>query len=113
MRNRGVQQPPNTAAHHIVPETDKRATIARNILNKYGLLNKAENGVFLPTSNNRANTPGIQHNGRHNHKYIDAVNSKIQQADNIGGKNAVITELDKIRNTLSSASRSASWETVL
>ncbi|MFK0092372.1 RHS repeat-associated core domain-containing protein [Pseudomonas sp. NPDC090592] len=113
MEAHGTPKPANSAAHHIVPETARRAKPARDILNKYGLLNKNENGVFLPDKRNNGSTSGILHNGRHPNKYIDEINRRIIAADKIGGKSKVIDELDKIKNTLQTANRNADWRNVL
>ena len=66
VRQSGIPKPPNTAAHHIVPENDKEADAARKILKKHVIdINGYENGVFLPTANNGGVAPGITHSGRH------------------------------------------------
>ena len=110
MKRNGTIRPPNSAAHHIVPETAKGAKPARDVLHKHNIgINKEENGVFLPTNKNTNGTQGILHNGKHPNKYLDAINRRIVTADKIGGKQAVIDELQKIKNTLSSANRNASW----
>ena len=114
MKRNGTIRPPNSAAHHIVPETAKGAKPARDVLHKHNIgINKEENGVFLPTNKNTNGTQGILHNGKHPNKYLDAINRRIVTADKIGGKQAVIDELQKIKNTLSSANRNASWYNII
>lgn len=115
MTKDGTVRPANTAAHHIVGDTSKGAKPARDILKKYGIdVDDARNGVFLPNKNNIDEAlSGIKHNGRHPDKYIDAVNKRIIKADEIGGKQGVLDELSKINDILSSASRDASWYTIL
>ena len=114
MERNGTIRPPNSAAHHIVPETAKGAKPARDVLQKHNVgINKTENGVFLPTTKNTNGMPGILHNGKHPNKYLDAINRRIIAADKIGGKQAVINELQKIKNILSSASRGASWYNIV
>ena len=114
VRQSGIPKPPNTAAHHIVPENDKEAQDARDIMNKYGIdINGADNGVFLPTKNNGGVDPGITHNGRHPKDYTRIINQKIVQADLFGGKQAVINELKNMRNELLSANNNESWDKVI
>ena len=45
------------------------------------------------------------HNGKHPNKYFEKVNRLLQEADELGGKQAVLDKLDDIRNTLQSAAR--------
>lgn len=85
----------------------------QDILKKHNIdVNSADNGVFLPNRNNTGTLPGILHNGRHPNEYINMVNSRIKNADRFG-KQAVIDELDLIRNTLSKANRNSNWRTIL
>uniref|UniRef100_UPI0023BA1F01 RHS repeat-associated core domain-containing protein n=1 Tax=Aeromonas salmonicida TaxID=645 RepID=UPI0023BA1F01 len=114
MEKAGTPRPNNSAAHHIVGETSKRAQPARNILKKHKIdLNGADNGVFLPNSKNTDAMSGILHNGKHPDKYIDAVNRRIRDADKLNGKQGVLDELGKIKDILSSANRDASWYNIL
>ncbi|WP_110875986.1 RHS repeat-associated core domain-containing protein [Franconibacter helveticus] len=114
MEKNGTPRPKDSAAHHIVGETSKRAKPARDILKKYKIdINGADNGVFLPNRNNIDGLPGILHNGKHPHSYFDAVNERIIVADQLGGKQAVIEELGSIREILSNAERNASWYDLL
>jgi|GEM_PF-2495734 len=114
MEKNGTPRPANSAAHHIVGETSRGAESARNILKKHDIdINGAQNGVFLPNRNNTDGMAGILHNGRHPNDYLDAVNTKILSADRRGGKDAVLAELENIRNILSSANRNANWKNVL
>ena len=112
--NAGEPCPKNSAAHHIVGETSKRAEPARKVFDKHGIdINSAENGVFLPNRNNKDNLPSILHNGRHPNQYLDKVNARIGSAHVAGGKTKVLEELSKIKSDLLSAQRDADWRTVL
>lgn len=114
VRQSGIPKPPNTAAHHIVPENDKEADDARKILKKHVIdINGYENGVFLPTANNGGVAPGITHSGRHPKKYVIKVNDRIVAADKIGGKQAVEKELNNLRNELETAAKNDKWENVI
>lgn len=114
VRQSGIPKPPNTAAHHIVPENDKEADDARKILKKHVIdINGYENGVFLPTANNGGVDPGITHSGRHPKDYAIEINKRIDNADIIGGKQAVLNELNKIRQELTSAKNNESWNKVI
>jgi len=107
-------RPKDSAAHHIVGDTAKRASPARAILKKHGIdIDSAENGVWLPNKNNKNGMPGIEHNGKHPNAYFDKVNQRIVNADRLGGKQGVLDELSAMRNELSSAPRGAAWATVL
>lgn len=114
VRQSGIPKPPNTAAHHIVPENDKEAQKARDILSGHIIdINGYENGVFLPTANNGGVDPGITHSGRHPTDYAKAINKRIEDADNVGGKQAVLAQLEKIRQELLSAKNNEAWNKVV
>ncbi|WP_254218422.1 AHH domain-containing protein, partial [Burkholderia multivorans] len=70
------------------------------------------NGVFLPNRNNTDNLAGILHNGKHPNTYFQRVNQLLQDAD-LGGKQAVLDQLQTIRETLQNASRDTPWKSVL
>ncbi|MCO1368335.1 RHS repeat-associated core domain-containing protein [Burkholderia multivorans] len=113
MEKSGVTRPTNSAAHHIVGDTAKEAAPARAILSKYGIDVDSElNGVFLPNRNNTDNLAGILHNGKHPNTYFQKVNQLLQDAD-LGGKQAVLDQLQTIRETLQNASRDTPWKSVL
>ncbi|KGC25042.1 hypothetical protein DM48_8129 [Burkholderia gladioli] len=113
MEKSGVTRPANSAAHHIVGDTSKEAAPARAILAKYGIDVDSElNGVFLPNRNNSDDLGGILHNGKHPNTYFQKVNQLIQNAD-LGGKQAVLDQLQTIRETLQNASRDMPWKSVL
>ncbi|KGC24287.1 RHS repeat-associated core domain protein [Burkholderia gladioli] len=113
MEKSGVTRPANSAAHHIVGDTSKEAAPARAILAKYGIDVDSElNGVFLPNRNNSDDLGGILHNGKHPNTYFQKVNQLIQNAD-LGGKQAVLDQLQTIRETLQNASRDMPWRSVL
>nr|WP_254220244.1 RHS repeat-associated core domain-containing protein [Burkholderia multivorans] len=113
MEKSGVTRPANSAAHHIVGDTAKEAAPARAILSKYGIDVDSElNGVFLPNRNNTDNLAGILHNGKHPNTYFQKVNQLLQDAD-LGGKQAVLDQLQTIRETLQNASRDTPWKSVL
>ena len=113
--NAGEPCPKNSAAHHIVGETSKRAQLARDVLTEHNIdVNGAENGVFLPNRNNTdPKVPGILHNGRHPNAYLDEVNRRIDAANLEGGKKGVLKELGDIKEELLQAKRNTSWSTVL
>ncbi|MGC7561179.1 RHS repeat-associated core domain-containing protein, partial [Pasteurella sp. 22655_41Tandhals] len=114
MENAGIVRPKHSAAHHIVPETATSAEPARKILKKHDIdINSEFNGVFLPSRANTDNLPGILHNGRHPNEYINAINARIKKADQLGGRAAIIEELDNIRTILTNAPRNSNWRTVL
>lgn len=114
MEKAGASRPINSAAHHIVPEKAKGAQQARDILSKHNIdINSAVNGVFLPNKNNQGTLSGILHNGRHPNKYISDINRRISEADQIGGKKRVISELNKIRTILSKAELNSDWKGIL
>ncbi len=56
---------------------------------------------------------GILHNGKHPDDYISAINNRIKAADELGGKQGVLHELNNINDILSSANRNSSWYTIL
>ena len=67
------------AAHHIVAGSAKKASVARNILQKFGVdINDANNGVFLPTSNNVSTA--ANHRGLHTNAYYEKVNTLLLSA---------------------------------
>lgn len=102
------------AAHHIIPATDKKAKIARDILSLYGIdINDAINGVYLPTYRDKTSTQGIEHNGRHPESYSEKISILIEDAHNIGGKNGVLNKLKDIKNKLENAQRNSDWRKIL
>ncbi len=94
------------AAHHIVPWNHKKAVKARKILDYYGIdYNSAVNGVFLPTERNGHEGSASIHSGGHTKEYIEAVNSRIEQAHKSANKDKsnysiIVNELNKIREDL-------------
>lgn len=83
-------------------------------MSKHGIdVDDAVNGVFLPNRNNMDDLTGILHNGKHPDKYFEAVNRRILLADEMGGRKEIINELNRIRETLSGASRNSSWYNIL
>ena len=113
--NAGEPCPKNSAAHHIVGETSKKAQPARDVLTEHDIdVNGAHNGVFLPNRNNtNLEVPGILHNGRHPDAYLEEVNNRMKMADTLGGKQGVLDELANIKKTLLEANRNQDWRTVL
>ena len=94
MEKNGTLRPVNSAAHHIVGETSKKADPARAILKKHGIdISDHENGVFLPNGNNTDNLSGILCDGKHPNKYFEAVNRRVLRADEMGGIQGVIKEI--------------------
>lgn len=114
MKKAGIERPANSAAHHIVGDTSKKAQPAREILSKHGIdVDDAVNGVFLPNRNNISDMPGILHNGKHPNRYFESVNDRIINADRVGGKQSVLDELESIKGILSGSNRNASWYDIL
>ncbi|WP_227743398.1 AHH domain-containing protein [Hafnia alvei] len=114
MKKAGIPRPANSEAHHIVPERAPSAGPARDILNKHGIdINGADNGVFLPSRHNTDGLPGIKHSGKHPNPHISDINDRIKSADELGGKPAVLRELNNIRTVLLTAKRDAKWGSVL
>jgi len=116
MEKAGMKKPENTAAHHIIPEKDIEAQDARDILAQEDVdidINGAENGVYLPTPKNDGSVSGIIHSGRHPKIYGQKVNDRINDAYEIGGKPAVIKELDKIKKELQTAPADKPWRKVI
>jgi hypothetical protein len=78
----GITRPANSAAHHIVAGTDKRASLARKILQgeKIGI-NSANNGVFLPKSSKYIKVKdAIPHSRIHTNLYYRELTKKLQSA---------------------------------
>jgi hypothetical protein len=73
MERAGRSRPPNSAAHHIVAGTDRRAAEARAILRDAGIgINDADNGAWLPD---------VFHRRVHTDAYYQAVNDRLAQAN--------------------------------
>jgi len=72
----------NTAAHHIVADSDPRAAPAVAILRRFGLdLNSADNGVFLPRYLSSPNPyANAVHSVIHTDRYYAAVNARLLMA---------------------------------
>ncbi len=98
----GVAGPPyKFAAHHIVPIKDPNAEKARAILATYGIeWNSAANGVFLPMETNKYTGNTALHIGGHSKEYINQVTRRLEKANERGGKNSIIRELNNIRQDL-------------
>ena len=95
----GTKRPPQTIAHHIVG-SGQRAKPARDILKKHNIdIDSHVNGVFLPNGT-KSKAPGLLHLGRHTNEYIDRVNADIIRADRMGGKAAVLKQLEMIKTQL-------------
>lgn len=108
-------RPDNVAAHHIVPATHKDAQQARLILIKYyGIdgFNNAINGVYLPDYR-ETNPQSIVHSGKHPDTYVKKINDIITIADQIGGKQQVEIELNKVRVLLKNSPPGTDWSKVL
>ncbi len=94
------------AAHHIVPWDHEKAARAREILDYYGIdYNSAVNGVFLPMKRNGHEGSASIHSGGHTDEYVEAVNSRIEQAHELANKDKsnysiIVDELNKIRADL-------------
>jgi hypothetical protein len=93
----GVVRPSNSAAHHIVAGSDRRAALARSILQREGIdINEAANGVFLPRSSGVARPPRTTHSRVHTDLYYREVEQRLRNA----APGTVRTELDRIANEL-------------
>ena len=80
--NSGISRPANSAAHHIVAGTDRRARLARKLLaaEKIGI-NSAKNGVFLPKSSKYIKVrDAIPHSKIHTNLYYKGLTRKLQNA---------------------------------
>ena len=99
-QNRAWHKVKGSAAHHIVAGTGKRAEPARKVLQKYGInIDGADNGIYLKHMCKCSNQPGAYHREIHTDVYYQNVNARIMNADR-RGKQAVLKELDSIRNDL-------------
>ncbi|MCP4567076.1 MAG: hypothetical protein GY841_05810, partial [FCB group bacterium] len=78
----GMTRPADTAAHHIVAGTDKRAPRAREVLRREGIdINAAANGVFLPRSSRYAIEPITTHSRVHTNRYYRELEERILNAE--------------------------------
>ena len=84
LKNAGVIRPDNSAAHHIVAGTDKRAALARALLEREGIaINSADNGVFLPQSTKVASPPASTHSTLHTNVYYQNLTNRLQNSSNV------------------------------
>jgi HNH/ENDO VII superfamily nuclease len=78
----GVEEPPNSAAHHIVAWDDSRAYLAQKILDNFGIdINSAANGVFLPL---KRGMEGTYHPAIHTDFYYETVTNLLGLAESPG-----------------------------
>ena len=83
LENAGQAKPNHSAAHHIIPDTMKKASDAINRMDFYDIkVNDAENGVWLPqkgldNKGNPSGAIGIVHSGVHPNVYAEWVNREI------------------------------------
>ncbi|MGW0828685.1 AHH domain-containing protein, partial [Streptomyces sp. NPDC002845] len=93
----GVRRPAETAAHHIVASTSKKATPARQVLTKYNIdINTAANGVFLPKSTSAPNPNGRSvHSRIHTNEYFTYVNDMMSGARNRGEAIDVLNHISR------------------
>ncbi|MEI7194057.1 RHS repeat-associated core domain-containing protein, partial [Pectobacterium brasiliense] len=96
-----------SAAHHIVAGADRRADIARSILDKAGIkIDDAVNGVFLKHIKKISPQPGAYHRVIHTDKYYQEITRIMQRAEmRAGGDLSKLTEnvnsaLSSIRDSL-------------
>ena len=90
-----VTRPANSAAHHMVAGSDKRAAVSRQILKRAGIdINAAENGVFLPKSSAHAVPPAITHSRIHTNVYYETLNTRLSATTD------VLQELKLIRQEI-------------
>lgn len=82
-------------------------------IKKYNVdINNEVNGVYLPTTD-MGNGNGIKHSGKHPQEYIEAINKKIFEADNLGGEAGFLNELKNIEKILRNANCSTNWRHIL
>jgi RHS repeat-associated protein len=82
----------NPEAHHIVPENHLLADPARNILSQHGIdIDSADNGVWLGHD---------AHRGTFTNDYVRWINDEIVNADQLGGKAAVLSVISNTRQEL-------------
>jgi RHS repeat-associated protein len=95
----GVARPAETAAHHIVASTNKKAAPARQQLANFGIdINDASNGVFLPIKTASKNPTGASvHTRIHTEDYYTYVNDLMAGARNAREARDV---LDHVRRQL-------------
>ncbi|MFJ5340948.1 AHH domain-containing protein [Pectobacterium sp. CHL-2024] len=96
-----------SAAHHRVAGADRRADIARSILDKAGIkIDDAVNGVFLKHIKKISPQPGAYHRVIHTDKYYQEITRIMQRAEmRAGGDLSKLTEnvnsaLSSIRDSL-------------
>jgi hypothetical protein len=88
-------------AHHLIPGGMGDAAAARAILQGHYIdINSPVNGVWLKGRNSPDEWAGAIHNGPHFRDYARIVNDRIVAANNRGGKQAVLDELNLIRDEL-------------
>jgi hypothetical protein len=99
------QDPKDCAAHHIVPQRENRywarndADLARSAIKECVEIDAAENGIYLPTSDN-AQCQGTKHNNLHSKKYYRDISSRLSFARRNGQCEGVKRELSQIKKEL-------------
>jgi A nuclease family of the HNH/ENDO VII superfamily with conserved AHH len=93
----GYTRPDDSAAHHMVPEGDKRANNLKIKLGNLGIdINSADNGVFLPQVPG-STAPGAYHPKLNNTKYHDQLQLDFE---GVNSKNDALDVLGRIRGQL-------------
>jgi hypothetical protein len=93
----GMDEPPGSAAHHMVAWDDKRAAISRAILQQVGIgVNQEVNGVFLPRDKNYPSVGDAQHSIIHSDDYHREVERRLTSVNPLS-KTAVEAQLRQMR----------------
>ena len=93
MEAAGITRPADTAAHHIVASTAKKAAPARQQLANFGIdINDVDNGVFLPRRVASPNPTGASvHSRVHTNDYFEYVNDMMSAARNADEARDILT----------------------
>jgi hypothetical protein len=77
----GSTRPPNSAVHHMVAGSDRRAASVRAILRREGIdINEAANGIFLPRRSAVAQPPVLPHSRIHTDRYYNELTLRLRSA---------------------------------
>lgn len=94
----GHVRPPNSAAHHIVAGSARKAAPARKALERLGIdINDASNGVFLPAKKSSPNPLGATvHSPLHGNAYYDMVNQRLANVTTRAEAEAALNDIRQI-----------------
>jgi hypothetical protein len=97
LQGAGYARPADTAAHHIVPESDARAADIRQRLKDWDIgINAADNGVFLPQKPG-SQAPGAYHPRLNNEDYYRQLERDFRGVDT---RQRALDTLNDIRGQL-------------